>query len=282
MEVINKIIELKKIISELSGRSIGFVPTMGFLHKGHESLIRESLNDNDVTIVSIFVNPTQFGENEDFDDYPRDFKKDYKILNGLGVQILFNPDNREIYPPGFCSSVKVEKLDEKLCGKSRPGHFTGVTTIVLKLLNIVSPDTIYLGKKDAQQLIIVKKMVDDLNINVNVKGVDIVRGEDGLALSSRNSYLSEKGRKAALVLSKAFRMAKNEICKNNILNTFFLKKMMVEFIRKEKSVKIDYIEIVSLDKLEDLKEVDKSNTLVAGAIFVENVRLIDNFILGEL
>lgn len=281
MKIVRKIKELRSLISGFEGNT-GFIPTMGYLHEGHSELIRTSIRENDNTIVSIYVNPVQFGEGEDLDKYPRDTERDIDILNSLGVNILFIPDNEEIYPYGYKTFVNVREMDEELCGQSRPGHFTGVATIVLKLLNIIDPECIYLGKKDAQQLIILKKMISDLNLNINVRGIDIRRDNEGLALSSRNSYLSDKGRKSALALSESLKYAGYLINENSVTDVELIKKKMAEILLKNKNIAIDYIEIVSLNDLKKIKKIDLKNSLIAVAGYVEGVRLIDNLIFGEI
>jgi pantoate--beta-alanine ligase len=200
--LITDINEMKKISNNLKkeGKSIGFVPTMGYLHKGHVSLMECSKKENDITVVSIFVNPTQFGKNEDYDKYPRDLERDLKICEEVGVDYVFHPSISQMYPEGYSTYVVMETLVDKLCGKFRPGHFKGVLTVVNKLFNIVKPDRAYFGKKDYQQYIIIKKMVQDLNIDTKVIGCPLIREEDGLALSSRNKYLTEEERKSALLL----------------------------------------------------------------------------------
>lgn len=282
MKTIKQISNLRIEISGFNTGKTGFVPTMGYLHEGHEELIKKSISENQFTIVSIFVNPAQFGEGEDFKEYPRDFERDVHILNSLGVDLLFLPDRSEIYPEGFKTYVNVEELDKVLCGRSRPDHFKGVTTIVLKLMNIISPDHIYLGRKDAQQLILLKRMIEDLNIKTEIRGVNIVREKNGLALSSRNSNLTPTGKKSALVLSESLVIAKNEILEKNIRDAKSIKKKITDHILSEGNVEIDYVEIVSLSDLKRIGDIDLENTLVACAVRVEGIRLIDNFILGEL
>jgi len=204
MRTINKAAEMQDAMNREKslGKTIGFVPTMGFLHQGHLSLVRESLKKAEVTVVSIFVNPAQFGPQEDFKDYPRDIHRDFEILEKEGVDYLFVPGDEEMYPEGYKTYVEVSGLKDKLCGRSRSSHFRGVCTVILKLFNIVEPDFAFFGQKDAQQAIILKRMAADLNLKVKVEALPIVREEDGLALSSRNTYLSQEERRAALVLSK--------------------------------------------------------------------------------
>jgi len=281
MKVITKINDLKENLKNELNKSIGFVPTMGYLHEGHLSLIKESLKENDKTIVSIFVNPTQFSPNEDFTSYPRDITRDENLLKELGVDYLFYPSIDEIYDKNHKTYIIVEELSNKLCGKSRPTHFRGVTTIVLKLFNIVKPTNAYFGRKDAQQAIIIKRMTTDLNLDIKIKTMPIVRDVDGLALSSRNVYLSPEERMSAIKLNLSLTKAKSMI-KSNILNSEEIKRAIEDVLNNDKNIKIDYIEIVDLINLEPLKTINLNNTLVAIAAWVGNTRLIDNFVLGEI
>jgi pantoate--beta-alanine ligase len=273
--------EVGRYRSANSGTSIGFVPTMGYLHRGHLSLVEQCKKENDVTVVSIFVNPAQFGPDEDFNVYPRDMEKDMRLLAELGVDVLFSPVLDVMYPAGYASFVEVEKLGSVLCGKSRLGHFRGVATIVLKLFNIVAPTCAYFGRKDAQQAIIIKKMVNDLNLDIVIRTMPIVRDPDGLALSSRNVYLSRQERTAALYLPAALQKARSEI-ERGLRDVSVVKDMIRTEINKSSPIKIDYVEVVSLDGLNELTEIDMNNTLVAAAVWVGNTRLIDNFILGDI
>jgi len=279
MKVIKKIDEMQSAVSGIKSRemSIGFVPTMGYLHEGHLSLVRESLRKADVTVVSIFVNPAQFGPGEDFKEYPRDLNRDSEVLEREGVDYLFVPESDEIYPQGHKTYVEVCDLQDKLCGRSRPGHFRGVCTVVLKLFNIINPDISFFGQKDAQQAIILKRMVKELNLEVIIEVLPIIREEDGLALSSRNKYLTQEERKAALVLSKSLKEAQSMVEKGQRDSAAIIKEMK-EIIGREPLVKIDYIEIVDMDKLNPVAEIEKK-ALVAMAIFIGKVRLIDNTIL---
>jgi len=281
MRIIKKIDDLKKELFSLMGRKIGLVPTMGYLHDGHLSLIDQSIKENDISVVSIFVNPSQFGQNEDLNTYPRDMERDSELLEERGVDILFSPDSREMYPENYSTFVEVEKLSKVLCGRSRPTHFSGVCTVVLKLFNIVKPENVYFGAKDAQQAIIIKRMKEDLNLDINVKVMPIVRDEDGLALSSRNKYLSKKEREAALLMPETLKEA-NMLINNGLFEANKIKEKIVRELNKNKSIKIDYVEIVNLKTLESLDKIDNNNTLVAVAIKVGKARLIDNFILGGI
>lgn len=282
MKIFETINQLKEELRKYKSRqTIGFVPTMGYLHQGHLSLVEQSKKENDVTVVSIFVNPAQFGPGEDFDSYPRDAERDEHLLRELEVDVVFYPAVKEIYPEGFTTYVEIEKLGTVLCGKSRPTHFRGVTTVVLKLLNIVSPTCAYFGRKDAQQAIIIKKMVKDLNLAITIQTLPIVRESDGLALSSRNAYLSAEERKAALGLSRGLKKSKIEIDRG-LRDASTVKEFIQKEISKDPLVTIDYVEVVSLDTLEKIKTITMDNTLVAGAIWAGKTRLIDNFILGEI
>ena len=283
MKIIETIDQLREELRKYKtqGQTIGFVPTMGYLHRGHLSLVEQSKKENGVTVVSIFVNPTQFGPGEDFDRYPRDLEGDERLLKELAVDVVFYPAVKEIYPGDYATYVEVEKWGKVLCGKSRPTHFRGVATVVLKLLNIVSPTCAYFGRKDAQQAIIIKKMVKDLNLDVTIHTIPIVRDPDGLALSSRNAYLSAEERKAALSLSQALEKAKTEI-HHGLRDASAIKELIRKEIGKYPQVTIDYVEVVSLDALEQIKTITLDNTLVAGAIWAGKTRLIDNFTLGEI
>jgi pantoate--beta-alanine ligase len=279
MKVIKKIDEMRSAVSDIKSRgmSIGFVPTMGYLHEGHLSLVRESLRKADVTVVSIFVNPAQFGPREDFKEYPRDLNRDSEVLEREGVDYLFVPESDEIYPQGHKAFVEVYDLQDKLCGRSRPGHFRGVCTIALKLFNIINPDISFFGQKDAQQVIILKRMVKELHLEVIIEVLPIIREEDGLALSSRNKYLTQEERKAALVLSESLKKAQSMMEKGQRDSAAIIKEMR-EIIGREPLAKIDYVEIVDMDKLNPVAKIEKK-ALVALAIFLGKIRLIDNTIL---
>lgn len=277
MKVIKKIEEIRNIIKEWkkAGESIGLVPTMGYLHNGHGTLIKESVKNNNRTVVSIFVNPTQFGANEDYSKYPRDIEKDSAFVEQCRADIIFNPEPEEMYKNQL-TIVKVEGLSEKLCGITRPVHFAGVTQVVSKLFNIVEPDNAYFGLKDFQQYVIIKKMVDDLNFNVKINGVSIVREESGLALSSRNTYLSDEEKNSALSLSKALKYAVTLIEKGERVSAVILKEMET-IITKEKNTRIDYIKIINPDTLEDIENIDINSFAILMAVYVGSTRLIDNY-----
>ncbi len=257
------------------GKSIGFVPTMGYLHEGHGSLISKAKSQNDKVIVSIFVNPTQFGPNEDLDKYPRDLENDKKVVSSNGGDLIFAPEVKEMYPSEIYTFVNTSVLDNNLCGIKRPGHFRGVCTVVSKLFNIVKPHRAYFGKKDYQQLAIIRKMVEDLNFDVEIIGCEIIRSDKGLALSSRNSYLTDIEKEESLVLNRTLNMLKEKI-KSGITNVNELVTIGEENILTEKSTKVDYLKIVDIDTMEDVVEVDR-NVLIALAVYInEKVRLIDN------
>ncbi|MGB9835214.1 MAG: pantoate--beta-alanine ligase [Candidatus Saccharicenans sp.] len=276
MEIITSVEQVReKILGwKKSGLKIGFVPTMGYLHEGHLSLVRESKKRTDRTVVSIFVNPTQFGPNEDYQVYPRDLERDQKLLSREGVDLLFYPSVEVMYPEGYKTFVEVKDLQDRLCGRSRPGHFRGVCTVVLKLFNIVQPDEAFFGWKDAQQVIILQKMVEDLNVPVKITPLPLVRDHDGLALSSRNTYLSPEERKAALVLNRSLDLAAELINKGE-RSAELIKRRMLELIQQEPLARVDYVEVVDLKTLEPLEQV-RENTLIALAVFIGRTRLIDN------
>lgn len=277
MKVINNINELRDLVREWKkeGLTIGFVPTMGYLHEGHESLIKRASKENDKSIVSIFVNPTQFAPNEDLESYPRDLEKDKELCNRNNVDIIFNPTPEEMYCDDFVTFVNMNGLTEGLCGKSRPTHFRGVCTVVTKLFNIVKADRAYFGEKDAQQLAVIKRLVRDLNIDIETIGCPIVREEDGLAKSSRNVYLSKDERAAAIVLNRALKEA-HRLINNGERNSCIIKKFIEDIISNEELAKVDYVEVV--DAL-NLKKVDiiERDTLIAIAVYIGKTRLIDNF-----
>ncbi|OSS42913.1 Pantoate--beta-alanine ligase [Desulfurella amilsii] len=276
-EVITSINQMKEFSKKavLSQKSIGFIPTMGYLHDGHLSLIKKARNENDIIIVSIFVNPLQFAPSEDFNAYPRDFEKDRLSCDQNGVDVIFYPGYEDMYPQDYQTFTEVSFLSKPLEGTSRPTHFKGVTTIVLKLFNIVKPTRAYFGKKDAQQLIIIKKMVEDLNLDVEIVPCEIKRGVDGLALSSRNVYLNAKERAQAICLKKALDKAK-ELIDAKILDSKTIIQSMRDVINSNDLASIDYISINSIDCLSELNEVVLGKTLISLAVFFGKTRLIDN------
>jgi len=263
--------------AKTAGKRVGFVPTMGALHEGHLSLVRSAKAQCDVVAASIFVNPTQFGPNEDFSKYPRAFERDRELFAKEGVELLFAPAVEEMYPAGAVTYVTVEGMSERLCGKSRPGHFRGVTTVVSKLFNIVEPDIAFFGQKDAAQVAIIRRMVRDLDIPVEIAVCPIVREADGLAMSSRNTYLDLQQRKAALVLYRSLQKVKREF-ESGESNAAKLAEQGRKLFAQEPSVRLDYLEIVAPDNLEALDNIE-SSALVAVAAFLGATRLIDNFIL---
>lgn len=275
--LVNTIKEVREQVKswKKEGLTVGYVPTMGFLHEGHKSLIEKAVAENDRVVVSVFVNPTQFGPNEDFEDYPRDIEKDYALCKKAGANLVFNPTPEEMYFPDKCTTVNVESLSKGLCGAKRPVHFGGVCLVVSKFLNIVTPDRAYFGEKDAQQLAIIKRMVRDLSMDVEIVGCPIVRENDGLAKSSRNTYLSEDERNAALVLSRSLRKA-NEAMENGLRCSKEIKDIIETGINAEPLAKADYIEIVDSETLQSVESVEKS-VLVAIAVYIGKTRLIDNF-----
>jgi pantoate--beta-alanine ligase len=279
MEVFTKIRDLKSRIKDIRAKkkTIGLVPTMGSLHEGHLSLVRQSIYKTDCTVVSLFVNPAQFGPNEDFKEYPRDLKRDTGMLEAEGVDILFHPGVEEIYPEDYKTYVEVSDLQDKLLGHSRPGHFRGVCTVVLKLLHIVGPDISFFGQKDAEQAVILKKMVHDLNLETKIDVLPTVRDPDGLALSSRNKYLTPEQRRSALSLSRSLITAQEMIDKGE-RNPDKIIRRIKEFIKLEPEIKIDYIDIVDKDNLNSLTKIER-NALIILAVLVGDVRLIDNAFL---
>jgi pantoate--beta-alanine ligase len=279
MKVIQTVDEMKAERHKLVG-SVGFVPTMGYLHDGHISLVRKARSENLSVVVSIFVNPTQFGPHEDFAAYPRDTKRDLSMLEREGTNIVFMPSVEEIYPERFSTWVNVEKVTEGLEGEARPGHFKGVATVVCKLFNIIGPDRAYFGQKDAQQLIVIRKMLAELNMNLEVVAVPTMREPDGLAMSSRNIYLSKEERQAALVLWKALCLARGN-WENGERDAARLRRDMIALIEKEPFAKIDYVSIANPETLEELDTIDKS-ALVSLAARIGKTRLIDNTILGGI
>jgi len=281
MQIIKTIKKLRKEINKLKRRNktIGFVPTMGALHRGHLGLIRRAGKENDIVVVSIFVNPAQFGPKEDFRKYPRNLKQDAGLCRKAGVDIIFYPDAKEIYPDNYKTYVFVLKLSDCLCGNFRPGHFQGVATVVTKLFNMVQPDIAYFGQKDAQQAVIIKKMVSDLNMPLKIKVLPTVREDEGLAMSSRNAYLSEDERKDALVLSKALNLARGLI-KAGLKDAPKIIARMRKLITAKKTSRIDYISIVDLENLKPVKKVSHA-CLIALAVWIGKIRLIDNIIVKK-
>lgn len=280
-----KIITTPKELNEYAktqkslGKTIGLVPTMGYLHDGHKSLIKKSHEQNDITIVSIFVNPTQFGVGEDLDTYPRDLEHDKIVAANGGADVIFHPEASDMYPSGYSTYVSVDSdMTKVLCGASRPIHFRGVTTVVSKLFNISMADRAYFGQKDAQQLAVIMQMVKDLNMNITIVPCPIVRENDGLAMSSRNTYLSKKEREEALVLSRGLRLAEDEFIKGE-RNSGALKNIIKDVIKKSEIAKIEYIESYTFPSLIECTDDITEPTLIALAVHFGTTRLIDNMIL---
>ena len=278
MQLVHTIDEVRAQVKawKREGLSVGLVPTMGYLHDGHKSLIERAVKENDRVVVSDFVNPTQFGENEDLGSYPRDIKRDAALCDAAGVELLFNPSPEEMYYKDNCTFVDMNRLTDVLCGKTRPIHFRGVCTVVSKLFNIVTPDRAYFGQKDAQQLAVIRHMVSDLNFGIEIVGCPIIREEDGLAKSSRNTYLSPEERKAALVLSRSLKLGKKLIEDGEKDAKKVIAAIRGE-IEKEPLAKIDYVEIVDWNTLEPVDSTE-GEILTAMAVYIGKTRLIDNFI----
>ncbi len=279
MEITGAIEEVRKQVKEWRrhGLTVGLVPTMGYLHEGHKSLIDRAVVENDRVVVSDFVNPIQFGVNEDLATYPRDIEADKKLCEQAGADLIFHPEAEEMYAPDFSTYVEMQKVSEGLCGKTRPTHFRGVCTVVCKLFNIVMPDRAYFGQKDAQQMAVIRRMVRDLDMDIEIVGCPIIREKDGLAKSSRNTYLNEEERKAALVLSKAVFLGE-DMMKNGERDAGIILAAMRELIETEPMAKIDYVEMVDADSIEPLTKA-KGRVLTAVAVYIGSTRLIDNFIM---
>ena len=276
METATTIAEMKALREHSLG-SLGFVPTMGYLHQGHLSLVKQARAESATVVVSIFVNPTQFGPAEDLSTYPRDPDRDLSLLQKENADVVFMPSNEEMYPQGFNSWVAVEKVTDRLEGSYRPGHFRGVTTVVAKLFNIVEPTRAYFGQKDAQQAIVIKKMVAELNMNLQVIVVPTVRESDGLAMSSRNVHLDSQDRQAATVLFRALTQAQ-QLWQKGEKNADLLRQAMVSLISKEQLAEVDYVSVADSQTLEELSEIDRT-ALASLAVRIGKTRLIDNIVL---
>jgi len=273
MQVVEPISEIRALRQQLSG-TVGFVPTMGYLHKGHLALVKQARIENSHVIVSIYVNPTQFSPGEDFGAYPRELNRDLELLRAEGADIAFIPSDNEMYPPEFYTWVDVEKVTERLEGASRPGHFRGVATVVAKLFNIVQPSRAYFGQKDAQQVVVIKRMVTDLNLGIDIVVVSTVREKDGLAMSSRNIYLNPRERQAATILFKALNLAR-QLRRSGENDANKLRKQMTSLIQKEPLAQIGYISIADTETLEELNLID-GPALASLAVLIGKTRLIDN------
>jgi pantoate--beta-alanine ligase len=288
MEVVKKTDAIRDIVTGLKkgGGTIGFVPTMGYLHKGHTSLMKQAKRECGRVIVSIFINPIQFGQDEDFERYPRDFESDHNLSKQAGVDYVFYPDREEMYGKNFETFVEVRKLSRIMCGKARPGHFKGVCTVVLKLFSIINPDKAYFGEKDYQQLVIIKKMTEDLNLPVKIVGCPIIRGNDGLALSSRNKYLSKEERENAIILYQSLKFAEELINKGE-REVKKIKNIAIEKLMANPAITaIDYFDFRDPLTLEDFKELGKigsdkklKKVLIATAVWIGKTRLIDNIVV---
>lgn len=278
MNIVKTISEVRNEVKnwKKQGLSVGLVPTIGYLHEGHKSLIDRACRENDKVVVSVFVNPTQFGPGEDLATYPRDIQRDAALCEDAGAALIFNPEPEEMYFDDFHTYVTMESLSDELCGKTRPIHFRGVCTVVSKLFHIIAPDRAYFGQKDAQQLAIIKRMVRDLNFDIEIVGCPIVREADGLAKSSRNTYLNPEERNAALVLSRAVRLGQ-ELIQNGERNADVIVEKMKQLIEEEPLAKIDYVQAVDAASIQPVAEI-KGTVLVAMAIYIGKTRLIDNFI----
>lgn len=282
MKVVKTIAEVREQVKQwrAEGLTVGLVPTMGYLHEGHASLIDASYKHNDKTVVSVFVNPMQFSPNEDLESYPRDLEHDKALAKEYGCDMIFNPEPDEMYHKNFSSFVDMSVLTEELCGISRPIHFRGVCTVVNKLFNIVQPDRAYFGKKDAQQLAVIRHMVDDLNMNIEIVGCPIIREKDGLAKSSRNTYLSEAERKAAVILSKSLETGKNLI-RNGVTDCKKITAEITSVIDSEPLARIDYVKIVDAETIQQIETLDRP-ALCAIAVYIGKTRLIDNFFTEDI
>ncbi len=278
MYIAKTIEEMKNIRQKIpENKKVGFVPTMGYLHQGHLSLLKKARKENDVVILSIFVNPIQFGPNEDLDRYPRDFERDEKLAKEVGTDIIFYPTQKEMYPKGFSSYVITEGLDRHLCGAKRPGHFKGVMTVVLKLFNITKPHNTYFGQKDIQQARIIEQMIKDFNLDINFHICPIVREEDGLAMSSRNTYLSPEERKQAIALYKGIQLGE-ELFKSGERDAEKIKKEVEKVVNSFNLAKIDYVDIVDYATMTPVTKLGEKSVL-ALAVYFGKTRLIDNTIL---
>ncbi len=279
MEILRTIREVRNWVQRqrADGYAIHFVPTMGYFHEGHLSLMRRAKADGGKVIVSIFVNPLQFGPHEDYERYPRDLERDHQLAESVGVDALFYPEVSEMYPPGYQTEVRVKRLSQPLCGRSRPGHFEGVATVVLKLFHIVTPDRAYFGEKDFQQLRIIQQLVQDMNLPVVIVPCPIVREADGLAMSSRNVYLSPEERQSATVLYKSLCWAQEQVQAGE-RDAQRIRQGVYERIAQEPLARIDYVEVVDAETLEPVERIERP-TLVAVAVYFGKARLIDNTVL---
>ncbi|MCI6675403.1 MAG: pantoate--beta-alanine ligase [Clostridiales bacterium] len=280
MKIVKTVNEVREQVKQWKkqGYTIGFVPTMGYLHEGHQSLMEAARKENDKVVVSIFVNPMQFGPTEDLAQYPRDLERDSALCESIGVDLIFHPEPEEMYAPDFCSFVDMTGLTEGLCGKTRPIHFRGVCTVVSKLFHIVTPDRAYFGQKDGQQLAVIRRMVRDLNMDITIVGCPIIREADGLAKSSRNTYLSQEERTAALILSKTIALGK-EMAKTQKDAATVIAAMKAN-IETEPLAKIDYVEAVDAFSMQPIDTFDRP-AMIAMAVYIGKTRLIDNTLIED-
>ncbi len=281
MKIVSAVDDVRQQVREwrAGGLSVGLVPTMGYLHEGHKSLIDKAVEQNDRVVVSVFVNPTQFGPGEDLATYPRDLDRDAALCEEAGASLIFHPEKEDMYFDDFCTWVDMDGLTKGLCGKTRPTHFRGVCTVVSKLFHIVQPDRAYFGQKDAQQLAVIRRMVRDLNFDLEIVGCPIIREEDGLAKSSRNTYLSPEEREAATILHKAL-VRGREMIQNGEKQADAVVKEITEIIQSEPLAKIDYVEVVDFDRIESIQTIE-GTVLTAVAVYIGKTRLIDNFIISQ-
>lgn len=279
MKIVAAVDDVRKQVKEWrkEGLSVGLVPTMGYLHEGHKSLIDKAVEQNDRVVVSVFVNPIQFGPGEDLATYPRDLDRDSALCEEAGASLIFHPEREDMYFDDFCTWVDMDGLTKGLCGRTRPTHFRGVCTVVSKLFHIVQPDRAYFGQKDAQQLAVIRRMVRDLNFDLEIVGCPIIREEDGLAKSSRNTYLSPEERKAATILHKGL-MRGEELIRSGEKRADVIVKEITEIIQSEPLAKIDYVEVVDFDRIESIQTIE-GTVLTAVAVYIGKTRLIDNFII---
>lgn len=279
MKIVAAVDDVRKQVKEWrkEGLSVGLVPTMGYLHEGHKSLIDKAVEQNDRVVVSVFVNPIQFGPGEDLATYPRDLDRDSALCEEAGASLIFHPEKEDMYFDDFCTWVDMDGLTKGLCGRTRPTHFRGVCTVVSKLFHIVQPDRAYFGQKDAQQLAVIRRMVRDLNFDLEIVGCPIIREEDGLAKSSRNTYLSPEERKAATILHKGL-MRGEELIRSGEKRADVIVKEITEIIQSEPLAKIDYVEVVNFDRIESIQTIE-GTVLTAVAVYIGKTRLIDNFII---
>ena len=279
MKIVSTVEEVRAEVKRWreEGLTVGLVPTMGYLHEGHKSLIDKAVEQNDKVVVSVFVNPIQFGPTEDLATYPRDLQRDSALCENAGADLIFHPEKEDMYFDDFCTYIDMENLTKGLCGKTRPTHFRGVCTVVGKLFNIVQPDRAYFGQKDAQQLAVIRRMVRDLNFNLEIIGCPIVREEDGLAKSSRNTYLSPEERQAATILHKGLTKGE-ELVRGGEKNAATVVNAIREVIETEPLAKIDYVEMVDFDNIQPVETIE-GTVLTAVAVYIGKTRLIDNFIV---